>query len=209
MDRLEQVGVDPLLAEPDQVTWTVSGGQQNDARSGKLGALPDLGGQRQAVHVGHADVEKHQRIRLAAGGAVPKGVHGRHAVADCHSLHLPAAQPLLEDAAVGAVIIDDQHRQVVKQHRRSDSNLLRWLRLTTEPRREGKGATLARLACHGDLPTHQGHQPGGDGQAQPGAAVLARGGRILLLEGPEDFLLLVGWNADAGIADFESQRDEG
>ena len=35
--------------------------------------LPDLGGQRQAVRVGHAGVEQHQRVRPAAGGARARG----------------------------------------------------------------------------------------------------------------------------------------
>src|SRR5205809_828575 len=68
-----------------------------------------------------------------------------------------------------------------------------------EPRREREGAALARLAFHGDLSAHQGDQPGGDGQAQAGAAVLPRGGGVLLLEGPEDFLLPVLGDADAGV----------
>ena len=42
LDRLEQVGVDPQLAEPGQVAGAVPGGQQDDARGGQLGPLPDL-----------------------------------------------------------------------------------------------------------------------------------------------------------------------
>src|SRR5438128_2326414 len=41
--------------------------------------------------------------------------------------------------------------------------------------------------------------------AGTGAAVLARRRRVLLLEGTEDFLLLIGRDADAGIAHFELQ----
>ena len=80
--------------------------------------LPDLGGQRQAVRVGHAGVEQHQRVRPAVGGAVPEGVHGRQPVAHRRRLHLPAAQPLLQDVPVGGVVIDDQHGQVVERDRR-------------------------------------------------------------------------------------------
>ena len=66
--------------------------------------------------------------------------------------------------------------------------------------REGEGAAPARLAVHGDRAAHQGHQPGGDGQAQAGAAILARGRGVLLFEGPEDLLLFVGRDADARVA---------
>ena len=88
------------------------------ARGGQLGPLADLGGQRQAVRVGHAGVEQHQRVRPAAGGAVPEGVQRRQPVAHRRRLHLPAAQPLLQDVAVGGVVVDDEHRQVVEQDRR-------------------------------------------------------------------------------------------
>ena len=57
------------------------------------------------------------------------------------------------------------------------------------------------------VPAHQGHQPGGDGQAQAGAAVLPRGRGVRLLEGLEDPLLLVGRDADAGVAHREAQAD--
>ena len=83
------------------------------------------GGQGQAVDVGHAGVEQHQRVRPALRNAVPEGVHGRQPVAHRRRFHLPAAQPLLQDAAVGGVVIDDQHRQVAEQDRRPGGDRLR------------------------------------------------------------------------------------
>src|SRR5438067_12111022 len=67
------------------------------------------------------------------------------------------------------------------------------MRLLAEARCKGEGAAPARRAVHGDRPAHQGDQPGSDGQAQAGAAVLARGRGVLLLEGPEDAILLPGF----------------
>ena len=61
--------------------------------------------------------------------AVPEGVQGRQPVADRRRLHLPAAQPLLEDVAVGGVVVDDQHRQVAEQDRRPGGGRLRRVRL--------------------------------------------------------------------------------
>ena len=52
------------------------------------------------------------------GEPVPERVHGRRRVADRRRLHLPAAEPLLQDVAVGGVVIDDEHRQVAEQDRR-------------------------------------------------------------------------------------------
>src|SRR2546421_7951420 len=81
------------------------------------------------------------------------------------------------------------------------------MRLLAEARREGEGAAPARRAVHGDRPAHKGDQPGSNGQAQAGAAVLARGGGVLLLEGPEDAILLLGRDANAGVAHREAEAD--
>src|SRR5437763_5702612 len=81
------------------------------------------------------------------------------------------------------------------------------MRLLAEARCKGEGAAPARRAVHGDRPAHQGDQPGSDGQAQAGAAVPARGRGVLLLERPEDALLLVRRDADAGVAHGEAQPD--
>src|ERR1700719_3872636 len=81
------------------------------------------------------------------------------------------------------------------------------MRLLAKARREGEGAAPAGRAVHGDSSTHQGDQPGSDGQSQAGAAVLARGRGVLLLEGPENSLLLLGRDADAGVAHGEAEAD--
>src|SRR5439155_8308923 len=98
----------------------------------------------------------------------------------------PTAQPLREDVPVGGIVIDNPHGQVVKRD-------LPWSRtgsggvwLSAEVRRECKRAALARRTVHRDGSAHEGHQPGSDGQAQAGPAVLARGGGVFLLEGPVD-----------------------
>jgi hypothetical protein len=208
LERLEQGGGDPELTRPGQVAGTVPRGQQDDARGGQLGPLADLGGQGQAVDVRHAAVEEHEREGAAPGGAVPEGVHGRHAVAGGRRLHLPAAQPLHEDVAVGGVVIDDQYREVAERGRRLRGRL-RGVRLNPEAGGEGEGAALARLAVHGDPPAHQGHEPGSDGQSKAGAAVLARRRGVLLLERLEDCCLLLGRDADAGVGDGEVQIYKG
>src|SRR5258707_4272345 len=81
------------------------------------------------------------------------------------------------------------------------------MRLSAEARREGKCTAPARRAVHGDGSTHKAHQSRGDGQSQAGAAVLACGGRVLLLEGPEDALLLLGWDADTRVAHREVETN--
>ena len=111
---------------------------------------------------------------------------------DRRRLGLPAAQPLLEDLAVGRVVVDDEDAQAVQVDRRPPAGAARRVRLQPELGREAERAAPARLALHADLPAHQRHQPGGDRQAQPGAAVLPRRRAVRLLEGPEDLSCLSG-----------------
>ena len=61
---------------------------------------------------------------------------------------------------------------------------------TTQSGCPGRGAVGA------DLPAHQLDQAAADGQPQPGAAVLAGGGAVGLLEGFEELGLLFGVEAD-------------
>ncbi len=68
---------------------------------------------------------------------------------------------------------------------------------------EREGAALARRAAQLNFAAQQAGQFAADGQAQAGAAVLAAGAGIRLLEGLEDDALLFGGNADAGVGDLE------
>src|SRR5262245_27082430 len=77
----------------------------------------------------------------------------------------------------------------------------------SEGRREVKSAAAPRSAFYRDGSTHESHQTGSDCQPQTGAAVLSRGGRVLLLKGVEDALLLVNRNADPGIAYCEADAN--
>ena len=60
-------------------------------------------------------------------------------------------------------------------------------------------------ALHRDAAAHQLHQVLGDGQAQTGAAELARGGPVHLGEGGEQRPDPVGRDPDAGVPDGEAQ----
>ena len=170
-------------------------------------ACAELGGQGQAVGVGHAGIEQDQRVGPAQAEGAPEGIQGRQPVAHSHRLHPPRPEPLLQDAAVGGVVVHDEHAQVAELGRWPGGDRLRAGRLPPEPRREGEGAAPARPAVHGDLPAHEVHQPGGDRQAQPGSTVPPRGRGVLLLEGPEDPLLPLGGDADAGVAHHEVKAD--
>ena len=68
---------------------------------------------------------------------------------------------------------------------------------------ESERAALAGSAAQLNFAAQQAGQFAADRQPQAGAAVLAAGAGICLLEGLEDDALLLGRNADAGIGDLE------
>ncbi|MNS25637.1 hypothetical protein D3C72_575360 [compost metagenome] len=70
---------------------------------------------------------------------------------------------------------------------------------------EMESGTKARLALYPNAPAHQFHQMPRDGQAQPGATVLAGGGAIGLAEGLKQARALLGVHADPGVAHPEMQ----
>ena len=69
-----------------------------------------------------------------------------------------------------------------------------------------EGGALAGVALDPDLAAQQLGQAFADGQAQPGAAVVASGGGVHLLERLEQAALLVQRDADAGVAHGEMQQ---
>mmetsp|Transcript_96387 Transcript_96387/g.267836 ORF Transcript_96387/g.267836 Transcript_96387/m.267836 type:complete len:597 (+) Transcript_96387:999-2789(+) len=71
---------------------------------------------------------------------------------------------------------------------------------------EPEAAAAAGLAVHADPAAHQFGQAAADGQAQPGAAVAARGGLVGLLEVLEQAILSIGIDADAAVLHLEAHR---
>ena len=80
-------------------------------------------------------------------------------------------------------------------------------RLIAKRQVEREGAALPRRAVHADLAAQEPRQLAADREPEAGAAVLAAGGAVGLLEGLEDQALLVGRDADAGVDHRE--RDHG
>jgi len=130
-----------------QVAGAVSGGQQNNARGGQLGSLPDVGGQRQTVRVGHAGVEAAPTRTAVRRRCRARGVHGRHG----------RRPPPQASSASRATTRPRMRRLVALSSTMSTGRcgagpmagqptVLRGVRLPPEPRGEGEGAPPARLA---------------------------------------------------------------
>ena len=74
---------------------------------------------------------------------------------------------------------------------------------------EGEGAPLAGRALDPDLAAEEPGDLPADREAEAGAAVLAAGAGVGLLEGLEDDAVLVRGDADAGVADGEGDHGAG
>ncbi len=148
-------------------------------------------------------VEQHEIERAVRLGGAPNRDQRRRPIVHALRQHAPAARPLLEDAAVGRVVVDDQHREAAHVGRVAFRLLLR----AAEPGGELEGAALAFDALDPDASAHHTDELRADGEPEAGAAELAAGRAVGLGEGLEDQVLLVGGDADAGVRDLEVQRD--
>ena len=84
--------------------------------SARAPVLPDPRREGEAVHLGHHRVEQDQAERLAGVGRAPQLEEGGAAVLDASSAACPTAPRMVaEDAAVGRVVVDDQHGQVAER----------------------------------------------------------------------------------------------
>src|SRR6185369_10691390 len=72
-----------------------------------------------------------------------------------------------------------------------------------------EGAALADRAAELDFTAQEARELAADGETEAGAADLAAGRGVGLLERFEDDLLLLGRDADAGIGDFEGDHGRG
>ena len=167
---------------------------------------PDPLGEREPVHLRHHGVQQHQGERLARRACLLQRGQRLAAALDRPSASCPS-------------------------WRASPRGCGGWWRCRPRPGRAGRGpsaappgvgraagpgarpkrqreverAAPADLALEPDLPAHHLDQAGRDRQAQPGAAVLAGRRGVGLGERLEEPLLLLGGDADAGVADGEVQ----
>src|ERR1035441_9580648 len=113
---------------------------------------------------------------------------------------------MCDDVPIGRIVFDDQEalaRQLRLGRlpgRRHDSSS------SPSRYREVKRGALAGVAFDPDLPPEQFGQALANGQAQPGAAVMASGGGVNLLERLKQTALPIQRDADAGVPKREMQQ---
>src|ERR1022692_5313439 len=69
-----------------------------------------------------------------------------------------------------------------------------------------KRSAFTGVAFNPDFSTHQFREPFANGQAQSGAAIMSRGGRVHLLKGFEKTILLGEGNANASVPNAKVQQ---
>ena len=176
-------------------------GDDRGVAAGLLLAGANGGGRLQPVHVGHLHVHQHQveGLRLPGGNRLLAVVgHGDRVALALEQAH---GQLLVDQAVFG-----QQHAHAADRLGLSGFDFRGAYVGQGEPRGEVKGAPPAHAAFDPDPPAHALHQPGGDGQAQSRAAVLAPGGIVGLLEHLEDHAQLVLGDADSGVGDGEVEH---
>jgi len=188
------------------------GGQADDGQ-----VRPDetnLAGQCVAVHHRHLDVGQHNVPCARAGCAhlferqLPVVGQG-----DVRTLF---HQHVLNHHLVDLVVFGNEDAQAAESgqktsprcgHVNGNGHLFGFDRgATLEPCSEPEGAACARRADEPRFATHQFGQSRRDGQAQPGATVLAGGGGIGLLKGVEQLGLLLRRDANAAVLHLKAHQ---
>jgi hypothetical protein len=114
----------------------------------------------------------------------------------------------VQDGAVRAVVVHDEHAQVGHAAHALAARLGA-LGLPRQAQREGEDAAAAVLAGHLHVSAHELHELARDGEPEARAAVFARGGAVRLGEGLEKALELLGLQADARVLHLHEQHDGG
>ena len=112
-------------------------------------------GNGKAIHLGHVRVEQHERERLALfPGLCESGECLRPAV-DHGGPHLPATEHILENASVGGIVIDHEHREIAYRDLRH--GLGRGLRGMPDRKADGEAecAAPSDFAVDPELSSHQ------------------------------------------------------
>src|SRR6185503_2663473 len=121
-------------------------------------------------------------------------------------LHAPREEDLLEDPAVGRVVVDDEHSHSAKILE-LPSGGRRLLLPDLERQGHDEPASLADFAFDANLAAHEGDESRGDREPQSRAPVLSCRGRVGLRERIKDLQLLVDGNPDTRVAHHETQVD--
>src|SRR5215204_251411 len=162
-------------------------------------------GELYPVHIWHLHVQDRQVVSLPAFGRCPEKIQRLRPVLRHAVRHAPGGDLLVQNTAVGLVVVDDEHAKVA-QACAGDGGRLPTLRPLLEARGEPECGAYAWLAPHAYLSPHYQNQLLADGQTEPGAPVAAGRRCVGLGKGFEEPGTLFFGHADACITDLETNR---
>ncbi len=169
------------------------GHKQDDAggAQGRVG-VDDLC-EREAIEGGDARVDEGELVGRVFRRGAPELVEGRVGGGGRIVAQVPGGEHALEEIAAGGVVVDDEHaragegagERAARRRARTGAGIPSWSRRSSLRRERWvtPNASVHRLG-----------QALADGEAEAGAAVLARGGRVALHEGLEELRLDLGSN---------------
>jgi hypothetical protein len=161
--------------------------EHDRGRMGEGRVAADLPARREPVEPRHLPVHEDEVVGFARVALLHRGDR-LLARPDLVDLQDDLLQRLLQHLARGRIVVRDQHaqfREPLRQH------LARARLSDAEPRREVEGAALSGRALDPDPAAHELDEAAADGEAEPGAAVLARGRHVGLREGLEELRRLL------------------
>ncbi len=203
-DRLGQHMLDAFLARACQQLLAAMRGDHQHQRHGLRPHRLDGADRLEAVHAGHDPVHQQEVVGRAAHVGIEHARHGGATRVDALGREAELRQQLAQHQRDGLVVVDHQHAAAVQLDAGAHDELVG--RADAQARREPERAALPVHAVHADVAAHGLCQVLADRQAEAGAAVLARGRLVCLLEAREQAAGLLGRQPDAAVGDGEPQQ---
>ena len=206
---LVEILVDPGLALPlGRGIPKRHRGQQRQLEPAKPGIGANRQGQFRSGHLRHRFVQQRDGVGIVGGMGGSQALQRRRPAGGVIAADAPGQQLIAQQLAAGRIVVDHQHAP-----RREPVAAVVFLVDRPGGARQGQfdaeGRTHRPGAAHADRAAHQFHQLPGDGQAQPGSAILAGHRAIGLVKRIENPLLVRGRNANSRIAHLETQPVRG
>ena len=198
-DGLDQQGVEQRRAGRRLAALATILSTEHQHQAGRPAGLTDACRGLEAVQAGHAFVHQHGVEWVAGLRGLVQPCQPLRATVGRHGAPAQGQRQASERRAGGGVVVD--HQQVQR------ARIARGGGQAGQPQAEGEAAAFAQAAAQAQFAAHQGHQTLADGQPQAGAAEAPRDARIGLREALEQARLLLGADADAGVAHLEAQLD--
>jgi hypothetical protein len=108
-DRFAEIGVHADLAAARDVAGAPDGGEQHDRRRRERFIALDLTRECEAVDLGHLAVGDQDVKAAGAACGLAQNRERMPGVGHHRGRHTPAGEHLVEDAAIGGVVVNDQH----------------------------------------------------------------------------------------------------